>query len=197
MHGKYYFCPPKFLTLFVFSASFLVTSAKADFRDEIDYTKLKAEYGTSLPTGQGVKIAQIEALRDGAWATPATGELSAKTFTYFSSIGTVYSSHASDVGTYLGGSASSMTPGLDGWPCFESSYYTMRSLLSGRSADPAVATWDVENHSWGGTDAMATVTLEKMDFRIDRDADRGDPLAGRYRRPGLASGRTEARRSSA
>ena len=104
MHGKYYtysigkqvgFCLAVALTLGGFS------TARADFRDDVDYTKLKNEYGTSLPNGSGVRVLQVEYLRNGYWAPQASGELASKTFSYQTDIYGGYSSHANEVGTFL------------------------------------------------------------------------------------------------
>jgi hypothetical protein len=153
------------------SAAFLVPSARADFRDEVGYTQLRNEYGTGLPTGAGVRILQVEYLRDGYWAPQPTGELSGKSITYASSNYGGYSSHAYEVGTFLMGNNSSMTPGVSSFTACEAVPFTGRGYLNGtRSLAPVTATWDIENHSWGGNDVIwALQILQKEDYRIERD----------------------------
>ena len=146
-------------------------AAYADFRDDVDFTKLRNEYGSNLPNGQGIRIAQIEFVRDGAWAPTAQGDLAGKNFTYASSFNGANSGHGYEVGVYLGGNNSSMTPGLEGWTAYEAWNYIGRGSLNGnRYLEPLPASWDIENHSWGGNDALyAPVILAKMDYRIQRD----------------------------
>ena len=86
--------------------------ARADFRDDIDYTKLKSEYGAGLPNGAGVSVLQVEYIRSGFWAPQMASDLSDKTFTYLSSTFGGYSEHANEVGRYWDGTSTSMTPGL-------------------------------------------------------------------------------------
>ena len=144
---------------------------KADFKDDIGFTKLKAEYGSSLPTGSGVLLAQVEYVRNNYWAPQAVTDLAGKNFTYITDTFGGYSSHAYDVGCYLGGATKSITPGVSGWTCFEATNYCSRqSLMAGRSLAPLAATWDIENHSWGGNDLINGITnLQRMDYRIERD----------------------------
>jgi hypothetical protein len=162
-------CFPK--TGFVLAAVCALSPlGRADFRNEVDFTKLKAEYGSSLPDGAGIRVLQIEYPRNGYWAPQAAGDLWSKSFSYLSSTFGGYSAHANDVGIYLAGSGS-MTPGINAWSAMEATAYTGRANLNGtRSLAPSTATWDIENHSWGGNDPIwATAILQKQDYRIDRD----------------------------
>jgi len=152
-------------------SAFGLQPVKADFKDDIDFTKLKAEYGNSLPDVSGVKLIQVEYMRGGYWAPYPSDELAGKNLTYITNTFGGYSSHAYEVGCYLAGSATSITPGLTGWSCYEATNYcAQQSLMSGRSGPPMVSTWDIENHSWGGNDMINGKTnLQRMDFRIERD----------------------------
>ncbi|MFT3782565.1 MAG: hypothetical protein QM790_11175 [Nibricoccus sp.] len=144
---------------------------RADFKDDIDFTKLKGEYGNSLPDGSGVRMLQVEYMRNGAWATQPAGELAGKNMSYGNSTFGGYSGHAYEVGCFLGGNATSITPNLPGWLCFEATNYCAQaSLLSGYSIGPMQASWDIENHSWGGNDMIfGLCNLQRMDYRIERD----------------------------
>jgi hypothetical protein len=152
-------------------ATFAMTPLKADFKDDIEYTKLKNEYGSGLPSGSGVKMTQVEYMRGGYWAASATGELAGKSLTYVTNTFGGYSSHANEVGAYLGGNVTSITPGVTGWSGFEATNYCGSQCLKiGQSSAPIVATADVENHSWAGNDINFCVeTLKRMDYRIERD----------------------------
>lgn len=148
-----------------------VPAARADFKDDIDYTKLKNEYGAALPDGAGVRLIQVEYMRDGFWAPEATGDVAGKAFSYISSTFGGYSAHAYQVACFLGGSSTSMTPGLSGWKASEAVTFTGRNNLNaGRITAPVAASWDIENHSWGGDDQLwCFEILYKEDYRIDRD----------------------------
>ncbi len=176
MHGKngnqtclktfnrfYYVCTVLF--------SIIVPSALADFKDDIGFNRLRNEYGSSLPSGQGVRVAQIEYPEGAAWAPDTNGEISGKWVSYRTNSAGGTSGHANRVANYLVGSWTSITPGVDGWSAFEALSYTGRaSLKAGRGEDPAGADWDVENHSWGGVDPIWSENiLDRLDYRIVRD----------------------------
>ena len=148
-----------------------LTPLLADFKDDIDYTKLKAESGSGLPSGSGVKVIQVEYLRDNVWAPEMTGELAGKTLTYATDTYGGYSSHAYDVGCYLGGTSTSITPGVTGWSAYRANdYYGMASLRTGESSAPFTASWDIENHSWVGYSTLFSVQIsQRQDYRIERD----------------------------
>ncbi len=143
----------------------------ADFKDDIDFPKLKATYGSSLPNGNNVLLAQIEYVRDGNWMPSSSGELAGKSFTFGNPVFGGTSQHANEVAAFLGGSSTSITPGVPAWVCFEAtSYYQRRSLKGGYTLEPLPVTWDIENHSWGGSHPTAFLNaLRKLDYRIERD----------------------------
>ncbi len=146
------------------------TLSFADFKDDIDFTKLKNKYGSALPDGANVKLAQIEYVRDGNWMPSATDDLAGKSLMYMKPFGGT-SQHANEVGAYLGGTTTSITPNIPGWHCFEAtSYYLRGSLWGGSCLEPQATNWDVENHSWGGTTAFSFINvMRKLDYRIARD----------------------------
>lgn len=152
-------------------ASLLSPIARADFRDDVGFIKLKSEYGLGLPNGTGVRLLQVEYMKNGFWAPQMAGDLADKTFTYVSSTFGGYSEHANEVARYLGRTTSSITPGLTGWKVSEAVSFTGRNNLNGgRTLPPAVASWDIENHSWAGNDALWCLNiLQKQDYRIERD----------------------------
>lgn len=156
----------------IFSAIHVLTfsALRADFRDDTDYTKLAAEY-SGLPNGSGVRVLQVEYMRYGFWAPQMANDLGDKNFTYLTSTFGGYSEHANEVARYLGRTSSSMTPGLMAWKTSEAVSFTGRGNLNGgRTLAPVAATWDIENHSWGGDDALWSLDiLYKEDYRIERD----------------------------
>lgn len=174
MYGKF----PSSLSLIslplycFFSAITILTSSalRADFRDDVDYTKLAAEY-SGLPNGAGVRVLQVEYMRNGFWAPQMANDLADKNFTYLTPTFGGYSEHANEVARYLGRTSTSMTPGLMTWKNSEAVAFTGRGNLNGgRTLSPIAATWDIENHSWGGDDSLWCFDiLYKEDYRIERD----------------------------
>ena len=149
----------------------LVPLAQAGFKDDVGFSKLKTEYGAKLPDGAGVRVMLVEYVRDGAWAPQATSDLEGKQFTYVSSTYGKFSGHATEVAKHLAGASFSMTPGIDGIQAAEAWTFTGSGALNGtRTFAPASSSWDIENHSWGGNDAIwALKILRKQDYRIERD----------------------------
>lgn len=175
MYGKYPYYSlalslPKYC-LIVAIAGLVAPVARADFRDTVDYTKLKAEYGASLPNGAGVRVLQVEYMRNGFWAPQQANDLSDKAFNYISSTFGGYSEHANEVARQLARTSTSLTPGLTAWKASEAVSFTGRgNLNAGRTLTPAIATWDIENHSWAGDDSLSALDiLYKQDYRIERD----------------------------
>ncbi len=145
--------------------------ARGDFKDDIGFTQLQTQYGSALPTGTGVRLAQIEYIRDGNWKPDTSGELSGKSLTYSTSQFGSISSHANEVAAYLLGSTTSITPGVTGWQAYEATNYIgTGSLKGGRTLAPLPSTWDVENHSWGGVFANDNINItRKLDHRIESE----------------------------
>ncbi len=144
---------------------------RADFKSDIDFNKLRDQYGASLPTGEGVRLAQIEYLRGGSWSPSATGELSGKTITYNCPVNVGTSGHANEVAAFLLGSNTSITPGVTSLDAFEATSYLASCSLNGATfSAPMRATWDVENHSWGGMNSFQFINqTRRLDHRIDSD----------------------------
>lgn len=177
MHGIYT-TPRRTIIGLVFASTLALASAlHADFRDDIDFTKLKNEYGSGLPSIANVRLLQVEYIRNSVWAPWPLGDLAGKTFNY--NVGrsvaptssAQYSDHANYVAQYLAGPTESMTPELTTWSSSEAVAFTYPgNLNAGRALSPIAATWDIENHSWGGNDALWSMQiLAREDYRIERD----------------------------
>lgn len=142
-----------------------------DFRDDIGYTQLKTQFGTSLPDGSQITMVQVEAdWSENTYAPEAVGELSGKTFTY-ASPPNGYSPHAFEVARYLGGSATSIVPTLSGWSVYPMVNYDVGIVKVDNSLDPPMSPFEIENLSFveqGGTFPVEA-NLRKQDFRIERD----------------------------
>lgn len=173
MHGNNIISSPaKYSKCVLFALALLSGSHLwADFKDDVDFTKLKSEYGSSLPDGSGIKLLQVEYVRNGYWAPSSTAELTGKSFSFLSDTFGAASSHANEVGAFLGGSTTSMTPGIEGWKASEAWNYCYNMIHGGNYLPPEPTDWEIENHSWGGNEqTSATSILQKLDFRIERDS---------------------------
>ena len=151
-------------------------SASADYRDDIGYTKLQLELGAAIPTGAGVGVTQNEAPTNGSAPynyLPDTGlaEFSGKTFTIKSASGGV-SGHATTVGQYYFGSATSVAPGVASIHNYEANDWMQSDFLNyGTFSPPKAETQKIENNSWITTAASASdaEVLRRFDFAIARD----------------------------
>ena len=139
------------------------------FREDIGFSALQSEFDT-LPNGSSLKIAHIEYVRDGVWAPQAVGELTGKAIEYSPSIPASFSYHGDEVGRVFYGSLSSIIPGASQIRAFEAWNYYDYSLNTAKGIAPAVADWDVENHSYISNAGMSNNEGgRRLDFRIDRD----------------------------
>jgi hypothetical protein len=151
-------------------------SAAADYKDDIGYTRLVAEQGTSPLDGSAVAVTQVEASTAGS-GNPAVflpdagvAELSTKNITDRSGSTTgTFSGHATSVGKTFYGNTSSIAPGIstinaywaDGWlqPHF---------LRFGDSWKPLSSADRVANHSWIGSFDDSDI-LRRTDWVVEND----------------------------
>ena len=140
------------------------------FREDIGFPGLHAEFGGSIPNGSSLKIAHIEYVRDGTWAPQAVNELQGKAITYSPGIPSSFSYHGDEVGRVFYGSTSSIIPAAFQITAFEAWNYFDSSLHTAKGVAPAIADWDVENHSYISNSGL-TVNEggRRLDYRIDRD----------------------------
>ena len=157
--------------------AFVPGTTRADYKDDIGYVKLAAELGASLPTGAGIGISQVEAPTNLTMPfdyLPDTtlGEFSGKTFSVFSSAGGI-SGHATQVGQYFYGSATSIAPGITGIHNYEANNWIGSGFLkTGSTSAPAAETQRVVNCSWIGSidsgGANDVDALRRFDFAIQQ-----------------------------
>lgn len=159
----------------------LVSSpAWADYRDDIGYTALQAELGAALPTGAGVRVAQIEARTDGGtggspvyMADPGLGQFSGKTINNLSGnpVGT-YSGHAITVGQLFYGTGTALAAGITTIDAYEANDWLGTGYLqTGVALLPAASSARVANHSWigSGTAAENEEILVRTEWLANRD----------------------------
>jgi hypothetical protein len=138
----------------------LLATLRADYKDDIGYTKLALELGASLPTGIGIGVTQGEA---SSTLTPprdylpdtAVSEFAGKTFTPLSGSGTA-NGHATAVAQYYYGSATSVAPGVTDIHNYEANDWIDGASPTGflhivTTSAPNTETQAVENHSWIGS----------------------------------------------
>ena len=150
---------------------------RGDYRDDIGYTKLQAELGAAMPTGNGVGVSQIEApeqtISGVQYYLPDTAlaEFSGKTFTTLSPPGGV-SGHATTVGKNFFGSATSVAPGVTAIHNYEANNWIGAGFLNyGSTSAPKTETQQVTNSSWiaSTSESVAVDLLRRFDFAIQRD----------------------------
>jgi Immunoglobulin domain/NHL repeat len=158
---------------FAFAALLACTSpAFAQFKDQIGFTQLQAEY-PSLPTGRNLIVFQGESAPDWTnytWATSPTGELAGKIVTYLpaGAAPTAFSSHANGVAADLIGSSTSIIPDAPQLISCQDIAYINDTLHIVQPIAPMAATWDLENHSWCWSDPTYSVDiLRRADWRVD------------------------------
>ncbi|MEM9158900.1 MAG: Ig-like domain-containing protein, partial [Verrucomicrobiota bacterium] len=136
----------------------------ADWKDDIDYTKLAAEYGDQLRSDVDVGVGMAEA---GSNYSPNASDSKFANVTFNLRSGSSDNSgHASSVASRIAGTGS-ILPGLTQLDVFQSSNWlsTYPNFLSTGPVDPEI---DIVNHSWISTSAgAAAFTLQRSDYIID------------------------------
>lgn len=176
------------LALLIFPAC----SSRADYLDDTGYRALAAELGSSLPTGQGVGLTQVESADSDYLPEPGNGAFPAES-TFFSGLvfqarsgASGLSGHAEQVGEHMYGRNQNpnlgrmgFTPGITVADIYRTSGADATAWLGSGwlvpgSAPPLTETQAVQNHSWISTGAAVTATahkekLRRLDFAILRD----------------------------
>ncbi len=165
----------------LFAALFcaLLVPLRADYKDDIGYTKLVQELGSALPTGAGIGVSQVEAPLN--TASPFTylpdttlSELSGKTYTVKSPAGGL-SGHATTVAQIFFGSASSVAPGVTNIHSYEANNWLQSGFLKynsgGSPAAPLSESQMIVNCSWianliGNPSAEAEI-LRRFDYAVE------------------------------
>ncbi|GMU19951.1 MAG: hypothetical protein AMXMBFR13_00530 [Phycisphaerae bacterium] len=162
--------------LFILSCfSALISSAWADWRDEIGYTDLRAQLGADTPSGAGVDVVQVEGnyLQTHRFL-PSTDdpEFTDKAITDRTGLG-LTSTHATQVARYCYGLTTSIAPGIDVIDCYQADHWLEDGFLRTFGLNPPrIESRRIQNHSWisryfnwqKNTDA-----IERLDLVIDRD----------------------------
>ena len=159
-----------------------IAPVRADYREDIGYTRLQAELGSSIPDGSGVRVSQIEAPvqvgDDLAWMpNPSHPQFSGKTITDESGATPgVFSSHANGVGGRFYGNTNSIAPGIVNIASYLADHWLGAGLLRtssgnpGPQAQPDSSSSRIGNHSWiGDGETFNVEILSRLDWLVDRD----------------------------
>ncbi|NCG09367.1 MAG: hypothetical protein GWO81_07380 [Verrucomicrobia bacterium] len=148
-----------------------VLSQAQAYKTAIRHDELVAELtelGTTIPTGSGVGITQVEAGFGTATAIlpdSTNAEFSGKIITDQDG-GSTNSSHATTVGKNLYGNTTSVSPGITQVDVYEANNWL--NILGWYGDTPPVESNPIQNHSWVGFDTTSNATL-RMDYAVGRD----------------------------
>lgn len=162
-----------FLAAFVLGLSWsgVLTAATLD---DIGFTRLEEELGTALSTGNGIAVAQSEAVfGSGGGYYPSTThvDFSGKSFTQGSGSQTV-SSHATSVGRNFYGNALSVSPGVTSINVYTATGWLNGDFLRTQTTElPRTTSARVANHSWvsGGFGDEVLNWLHRVDYLVEKD----------------------------
>ncbi len=152
----------------------VVDNARADWRDEIGYTRLNLLAGSELPDAPAQGFTQVEALESGANYQPDTASTLFTGKTFASKSGTSGTSgHATSVATNFYGNSTSLVTGDCPVDLYSASGWLGAGFLKvGTNSVPATESRAVQNHSWISTetdDSDSTEANRRLDFAINRD----------------------------
>jgi len=157
------------------SATLNLNTAYAGYKDDIEFTKIQEELDTTLPDGNGIEVAQIEAGVDAWMPDPSSDQFTEKEIIDKSGITPgLYSGHATSVGGIFYGNTSSMTPGIKLIDSFSAIDWLQSGFLNtgNNTKKPDATSARVANHSWIGSFTGSYYTsdaLRRLDWVIDRD----------------------------
>lgn len=147
--------------------------ARGDWRDEIGYTQLSAEQGSSLETGVGVIVAIAEAFVSSNYLPNfSDSQFTGKTFTDGSGITSGVSSHANNVTRRFVGNTTSISGGVTDVTIYQADDWINRVLGHVGGADPQAQGFHIQNNSWIGNysnNNEAIARLNRIDYVVDRD----------------------------
>lgn len=154
----------------------LPATAHADIFTEIRYSDLVARLGVDVPTGSGIRVAQVEATESGGAYAPNSANPEFAGVTFFLMSGAAPQSwHATEVGKSFYGNALSIAPDVDTVHCWNVNDWVGPSYLNTNSgAVPATPPAGVRifNHSWIGSFGSSSTdnnVLRRVDFLMSRD----------------------------
>src|SRR6056297_2302643 len=167
--------PGLLVTGFILIAFISAPASGQIYKDYVDFNRLINQYGQAAPTGDGVKVAQVEAQDNNGNYMPDinAAEFSGKVITQRSSLDSSVSWHATTVGKAFFGN-NSIAPGLVDVDAYVASPGWLGSdyLDVGARQAPLVSDSRVANHSWAGTyqdDSYDSEALRRLDYVVETD----------------------------
>ncbi len=154
------------------TAIFDLTPAYADYKGDIEFTRLQEELNQDISDGSGIPVAQVEA--GDAWMPDTSlNRFDGKVIMDKSGASGI-SGHATSVGSLFYGNISSMTPGIsliDGFSALD--WLTSGFLNTGNNTKkPGITSARLANHSWIGSFTENTYNsdaLRRLDWIAERD----------------------------
>ncbi len=151
----------------------IASPARADWRDDIGFTRLQTIAGPELPPAPSQGFSQTEAFPSGTTDyAPDTlsGNFSGKLFEFKSGASSA-SSHATAVANVFYGNSTSLVTGDVPVDLYHATSWLGSNFLKvGTLSPPAIEARAVQNHSWI---SISTATAEeanrRLDFAINRD----------------------------
>lgn len=165
----------------------LCLTGRADWKDDVGYTRLIATFTSGVPTSVAAGVSQIEAAADASGTplnylpSPTSSQFTGKTITN-QSTGSDTSNHATNVGSFFYGNTNSLIPGTTAIDAYSAGGWQGADFLNPTTSSvPKIEIGRVQNHSWTGTYKVnetntpekitASVTLlnKRLDYAINRD----------------------------
>ncbi len=164
----------RFFLITLFGFFLFIIAARADYKDDIDQTRLASELGAALPSGTNISVSHIEASLAGGEYMPETNdvEFAGKAFTAMSGSPTNASEHASIVGRIFYGRYTSVAPDINVICNYSATDWLGTGFLRTEdSAEPKIETNRVQNHSWvwATSSSFVTNSIRRLDYAIERD----------------------------
>jgi hypothetical protein len=137
---------------------------------DIGFDRLAEELGEEVPTGASVSVCQVESKSGSAWMPNiALSEFGGKTISSESGDSEV-TNHATTVGKYFYGNASSLSPGITDIAVFESNNWMQGGMIQFLQFSlPASSPYRITNHSWVASASDTGDLLRRVDWLIDTD----------------------------
>ncbi len=161
-----------FLSVFLIAGFSSTQFAVADWKDDIGWTRLKAEIG-ALEDGTGIVVSQIEAAAGSAYMPDTShSRFTGKTFTDGTGTNSGNSGHARTVGFNFYANTSSIAPGITEITNYSATDWIDRVLGYDAGGDPLEQAFKVSNHSYignGETEANATDILQRVDYVVNEN----------------------------
>ncbi len=172
-------CARRLLAISFAALVFAPCLAQAAYRDDVGFTQLQAELGSSVPTGASVVTSQVEAAVQVAgqdtWVPdPFNAEFTGKTITQvFPAPSGISSGHATAVGQLFYGNTLSTSPAISSIAAYWVDRWVLDDFLAPLGNDqPLWSSSRIVNHSWigaGSTTAASADWLRRLDWVIETD----------------------------